>query len=563
MYSRSTKIILFAITLLVFSCHNPSTAEKTDKSTSISDDKEKLGFNVSEVQTPIKEIISTLTINSLGLTIKDNNVLKDFYSKQNYDPAWLDFAAIDDALAGILKLDEDGLNPDDYYYSTLNSLYQKFKVADKIDASEFASFDVLLTEAIIKAADHLISGKVDPILLKRRWEIAVDNYKSRFDDPAQALKDAISNKNVSAELEKLKPSHYMYTGLKEKLKEFRAIQNNGGWLPVSQGETLKPGAKGKRVLELRARLAATNDLIHPESINDSVYDQELADNVKQFQKKYGLEVDGNIGKNTLAALNMTVDERIEQIKANLERGRWVMYKIENKFIAVNIAGFELYFIDGEKELLTSEVMVGELNTQTPVFKDVMKYIDINPTWTVPTSLNHTYIDKLKNNPSYLKEKNINVVTTSGQIVEISGKDWSKYTVNNFPYMFRQEPGPGNALGDMKFMFPNKYSIYLHDTPAKCLFNRDIRAFSHGCIRTKEIYRLAELLLEPNNEGWDQEKIKKIVETRKTTTVLLKEQVPVLLLYWTAGIGFNKNFYFKPDIYGRDKDLIENLNRKSE
>ncbi len=563
MKTKPINFIILTFFFWTFSCNNPSTAEKSESNASQSHVKEQKSFQVTGSQQHIHQIINTLKISIPEIDLKGSKVLTDFYLARNYEPAWLSFAAIEDALSGLSKLEEDGLQPTDYYYDVLSEIFNTIKQAEIIDPVTFASFDVLMTESIIKAADHLISGKVDPVKLKRRWEIAVDNYQSRYPDPTKSLSDAISNASVSAELEMLKPTHYMYVGLKEKLKEFKTIQSNGGWMRISDGETLKQGAKGKRVLELRARLAATIDLFPAESINDSLYDTQLTESVSQFQKKYGIDVDGNVGKGTLYELNLPVDYRIDQIKANLERGRWVLYKIENKFIAVNIAGFELYFVDGEKELLTSAVMVGTDHTQTPIFKDVMKYIDINPTWTVPTSLNHTYIDKLKNNPSYLRDKNINVVTTGGAIVDIAGKDWVNYSASNFPYMFRQEPGPGNALGEMKFMFPNKFSVYLHDTPARNLFNKDIRAFSHGCIRTKEIYRLAELLLEPNNEGWSQEKIKKVVETRKTTTVVLKEQVPVLLLYWTAGIGFKGNFYFKPDIYERDKDLIDSLNKKSE
>jgi len=218
----------------------------------------------------------------------------------------------------------------------------------------------------------------------------------------------------------------------------------------------------------------------------------------------------------------------------------------------------LYFVEDNKELLTSAVMVGKYHTQTPIFKDTMQYLVINPTWTVPRSLNHTYIPKLTNDLDYFDEKNMEVITMQGKPVPFEGTDWSTYNTRNFPYMFRQKAGPGNALGEIKFMFPNKFSVYLHDTPTRSLFIRNSRAFSHGCIRTKEIYKLAELLLEPNDEGWTQEKIKSVIETRKTTNVRLKEKVPVLLLYWTVGIGFNQNLYFKPDIYKRDQVLIDAL-----
>jgi len=190
----------------------------------------------------------------------------------------------------------------------------------------------------------------------------------------------------------------------------------------------------------------------------------------------------------------------------------------------------------------------------------MQYLVFNPSWTVPRSLNAKYLQKLKTDLTYFEKENMEVVTYSGKIVDLETTNWKKYTNANFPFMFRQKPGKNNSLGVIKFMFPNEYSIYLHDTPSKGLFSRDIRAFSHGCIRTKEIYSLAEVLLEGNNEGWTTSKIKNVIATGETKTVNLKEKVPILLLYWTAGIGFNQNFYFKTDIYNRDDALIDALNQ---
>ncbi len=491
------------------------------------------------------------------------NVLHDFYKNRDYQVAWMRKNNIDQALQAISDMHYDGLNPEDYHYSLLRDKAKQFSQTKTINSSEFAKFDILLSDAVITANMHLISGKVDPESLKRKWHVNEKNHKGRYAGEAKALEKALVQENIVEEFNSLKPKHFMYTGLKKALTEYREYKDKGGWNPINLGETLKLNDKSIRVKQLRSRLLATNDMDKYKGANDSVYDAALFEQVKRAQKKYGIHPDGNVGKETLKELNVSVEHRIEQIKANLERARWILYDLKDKYIAVNIAAFELYFIDDNKEILKSRVIVGKDHTKTTIFKGTMKYIVINPTWNVPRSLYDGYINKLKHNPGYFSKKNMEVVTTSGKPVAIAGKDWNNYTLHNFPYMFRQKSGPSNALGYIKCMFPNKYSIYIHDTPSRSLFDKDKRTFSHGCIRTKKIRNVAELLLQPNHDGWNQEKISKIIKGGKTTTVSLKEHIPVLIIYWTSGVDLDNNFYFKPDIYQRDGELIKALNKNFE
>ncbi len=552
---RSIIVLSFIIFTMIFiSCNGENSNQNTNHS-------EQSFYQIGNDSSLILALLNKGVIENHKLFAID--VLKEFYKNREYQVAWIEKDNINQALQAIEDIYDDGLHPEDYHYSLLKEKVQQFSQSQSIDSVEFAYFDILLSDAIITASMHLMAGKVDPESLKRKWNIDRVNFQDRYHTAAESLQTSIEEKHIVKDFENLKPKHYMYSGLKKALVEYRGYKTNGGWDSIASGETLKINQKSIRVSQLKARLLASNEMEEYVSVNDSVYDSILFLHVQKAQKKYGIQADGNVGKQSIEELNISLDYRIEQIKANLERARWVMYNLEDKFIAVNIAAFELYFVDHNKELLTSKVIVGKDHTKTTIFKASMQYVVINPTWGVPRSLYGGYINKLKNNPGYFAQKNMEVITTSGQAVAIEGKDWSAYTLHNFPYMFRQKSGPSNALGYVKCMFPNQYSIYIHDTPSRSLFNRETRTFSHGCIRTEKIRNVAELLLQPNNDGWNQDRISEIIESGTTTTISLKEKVPVLIIYWTAGIGFQKNFYFKPDIYKRDNELIEALNKNFE
>jgi len=548
--------ILIILSLQLISCKNDTTKNKQENT----EEFQTKVYEATHSQSTIKTIIDSGRIKGYTPHLYGIALLREFYANRNYKAAWTKQKSITDALKAISNLYDDGLNPEDYHYTDIKNIADKLAQNGSIDSLEYAKFDVLLSDAIATSAAHLISGKVDPESLKHKWDIPTESYTSVFDNAAATFQNAIDQSTISEEINQLKPTHYMYTGLKAALKEYRGYQEKGGWDSIATGPTIKLNDKSTRVLSVRARLLASNEMEEYVPANDTIYDSILQHNINRFQKKYGIEADGNVGKQTLYELNISASFRVEQIKVNLERARWVLYNLEDKYIAVNIAAFELYFIENNKELLTSRVIVGKQHTKSPIFKNYMQYVVINPLWTVPRSLYPGYIKKLQNNPGYFDKKNMEVVTNSGTSIDIHNTDWSQYNVHNFPYMIRQKAGPSNALGYIKCMFPNKYSVYIHDTPARTLFNKDTRAFSHGCIRTEKIRDVAELLLEPNNDGWSSEKINEIIATGKTTTISIKEKVPTLILYWTAGIGFRKNFYFKPDIYKRDPILIDALNK---
>jgi murein L,D-transpeptidase YcbB/YkuD len=280
----------------------------------------------------------------------------------------------------------------------------------------------------------------------------------------------------------------------------------------------------------------------------------------RFQKNHRLDADGIVGRNTYAALNFTVKQRVDQIRVNLERARWVFHKLPENYIAVDIAGFQAYNYEGSNVTWTSKVQVGKPFRKTPVFKSKIKYIVFNPTWTVPpTILKKDILPKIKKDPAYLKKMKISVIDRKSRIVDPDSVDWSKYE-KSAPFTFRQEPGPHNALGRMKFIFPNEHFIYLHDTPSRTLYGRQDRAFSSGCIRIQKNIELAELLLN-DPEKWNRESIQATIDGNETKRVNLPKPKPILLLYLTIWFDENDSIIFKKDVYERDWQVLDGLNDK--
>jgi murein L,D-transpeptidase YcbB/YkuD len=274
----------------------------------------------------------------------------------------------------------------------------------------------------------------------------------------------------------------------------------------------------------------------------------------------GLSDDGVVGKDTLAALNVPVETRIQQIRINLERARWILHDLDAHAVVVNVAGFMAYVTEGEEVTWMTRVQVGKPYHMTPLFRDEVSYIEINPTWTVPYSISSKeLLPKIKKDPDYLADRNMIVLDRNGKQVDPAGIDWNSLSANRFPYTLRQQPGPDNALGRIKFMFPNEHAVYLHDTPSKSLFERDYRVFSHGCIRVQNPYLLAQILLD-DNEKWSVEKIEAAVDSRVTQRIVLDRKIPIYLTYWTAAVDDDLEVNFSRDPYNRDGRVLAGLDK---
>ena len=306
------------------------------------------------------------------------------------------------------------------------------------------------------------------------------------------------------------------------------------------------------------RLVATGDLPQGElATTDSIYDESIEAGVRHFQMRHGLDVDGIIGPSTVRALNIPVEHRVQQLRINLERTRWVFDDVSDEYILVNIAGFAAYVIRDGKVAWRTKVQVGKPFRKTPVFRDEMKYVVFNPTWTVPYRIaTRDILPSIQADPDYVATRNFDIKDRNGNLVDAKSIDWSKLSRGNFPYTLVQRPGPDNALGRVKFMFPNEHAVYLHDTPSKHLFGKAERAFSAGCIRVERPFDFAEVLM--GRDGWTQERFKEVLDSGEIRTVFLSKPLPVLLLYWTAEVREDGVVYFYQDIYDRDQSVADGL-----
>ncbi len=496
---------------------------------------------LSSTQNPMVDGAPIATI--LGIT--------KLYELRSWEPAWTDPSMVRQLYDGVLQSAEHGLNPDDFHAHQLGARLDAGPAAG--DPIYRADTEILCTDAFARLLVTLRFGKLDPSTFDTAWNFSREILNQ---DPVLAINGLLQGRQISGAFQMAAPGVPKYDLLRQALVTYQDIGANGGWPSVPEGDGMKLGSTGPRVVVLRYRLRLTGDFGGPTPADPEVFDEQLEAAVKRFQRRHGIAADGAVGPRSLEELNVPVEERIDQIRANLERARWVFRDIEDTFIIVNIAGFYLELVEHGERTWRTKVQVGKPYHATPVFKSTLKYAEFNPTWTIPPGiLRKETLPAIRRDPSYLSRNNMSVVTTSGTIVDPATIDWAA-TTKGFPYMIRQEPGTRNALGQVKFIFPNKYMVYLHDTPSKGLFARAERAFSHGCIRTQDPFELAVHLFD--DQGWDRARIDQVIESRKTTRVNLAKPVTVMLLYWTADADEDGTVFFHKDVYGRDARIIRGL-----
>jgi L,D-transpeptidase YcbB len=488
-----------------------------------------------------------------GSPIASHVLLPRFYERRHFAAAWADPTDVDALLAEIRNSATHGLDPGDYHLAALEKLRPQPGAA----AGRVAGFDVLATDALLRLAYHLEFGKVDPASYDPTW-----NFEQHYpDDPIAALQSALAAHRVRDAIDERAPQGPIYEALRTRLAELREIAAKGGWPRVPEGPTLKVGDSGPRVAALRARLAAESDV--PPAGAPDAFDAGLAEALKHFQTDNGIDADGAAGRSTVAELNVPAAARVDQLRVNLERARWVLQDLPPRFVLVNIPTFEVFLIEDRKIAWRARAQVGREARQSPIFRAEMKYLVLNPTWTVPPGiLGKDILSAGANAGAVVKRKGLKVIDGSGREVDPGSVSWGRYSAGNFPYQLRQDPGPANALGRIKFMFPNPYLVYLHDTPSKAKFEASDRALSSGCIRVEDPFGLADALLRGAN-GWTREKVDSVIATEQTTTVWLPEPVPVLLLYWTARPAPDGEVRFARDLYKRDAKVLAGLARPFE
>jgi L,D-transpeptidase YcbB len=474
--------------------------------------------------------------------------LKAHYVDNGGTIYWVGTGRMTPFIQRLLDAEDDGLNPADYPIDTLIDLRDSMADNDPMSAARaelyFSAFFVAYA-ADLKTG-RVIPQKVDPRLFRSRRTV----------DVPRILTDMNKYRGPTQYLNEFEPKNPQYQALKKLLVGYRELQAKGGWGVIEPGENLKPGMSDPRVAEVRKLLGATGDYEWQTPGDPDFYDEQLAIGVKRFQARHGLEAKGLIGKQTIIAMNVPVEERVRQIMLNMERWRWMPESLGDYHFLVNIAAFELQRIQANTIIDRMNTVVGAPATQTPEFSDELEYVEFNPTWTVPYSIaTKEMLPRLRRNPfAYAGDFEVFV---GGKLASWGSINWSAYGPGNFPFTFRQKPGPKNALGKVKFMMPNKHNIYLHDTPAKDKFLQTARAFSHGCIRLARPVDLAYALV-PDLGGWSKARMDGAWGSGKTTRASFTDHIPVHLIYGTAFRGDAGMIEFRPDVYGRDRKLYNAL-----
>lgn len=546
-----------------------------------------------------------------------------FYERRDYRPAWSDAngpgSQVDGLVAAIRNADREGLRPIGYHLNAIIAAAATLKKQwSRRTKQQIAEYDLLLTDAFLSYGSHLFHGR------KTRSKDPSLSVDRRHRDLTQLLEIALKVNDMEAALESLLPPHPTYARLRHALAEYRERAKHETWPKVPSGPKMQLGDSGKRVGALRRRLIASGHLVsapvvqavkispailppsfqiaqaaaatETEQMTDApqplvspdspapaltpmpapaptpkpiakpinpalVFDAGLEQAVHRFQEQHGLAADSVVGPATLAALNVSLKQRVRQIALNMERWRSYPHSFGKRHIMVNVAASALDVMEDGQSVMHMRTVVGQKKKrwQTPVFSDSMEYIVLNPNWYIPPSIaKREILPAAKRDPSYLRRRGIRVFSSAGA-VNPSRINWANVSARNLPFRFQQRPGRNNALGTMKFIFPNRYNVYLHDTPSQAAFSREVRALSHGCIRVEKPMDLAEYILQ-RTESWTRKKIGSTLKRRKTRRVYLSEPLPVHLLYWTVEVTDDGTLQFYPDIYDSDAALAKALGK---
>ena len=516
-----------------------------------------------DVRTHLRLRIEAARAGSTGaMTVAGEQVLARpavarYYQAAGFDPAWTGpdgpTPQADSLLAVLRDAPLDGLRADDYHAATIDSLARHLRAqrraGSSMDAQVLADFELLCTDAFLLYGAHLVGGRVDPVQVVPTW-----NLDRQQQNLVAHLRTALQGGTIRATLWALRPPQPEYAAFRRALARYRAHADEGGWPTVPEGPTLQERARDERVPRLRRHLRVTGDLTAGRPPDPRLFDAGLRRAVARFQERHGLAIDGVVGPATRAALNVPVADRLQQIEVNLERWRWMPRSLGDPHVLVNVADFWLRVVEGDRHALQMRVVVGTQYRQTPIFSDEISYLVFNPYWHVPRRI--AVEDKLpdfRRNPALVSRLGFEVLDGWGAdatAVDPATIAWDRLSTSHFPYRLRQKPGPTNALGQVKFMLPNSYNVYLHDTPTRSLFDETERPFSSGCIRVEHPVDLALYLLGPNG-GWTRERIDEVLTGDTERAVVLRRKVPVHLLYWTAWMEDADTVHFRKDVYGRD------------
>ncbi len=495
-----------------------------------------------------------------GDTLTLSEPVVRFYQERGYLQAWTDYDEIRERGWALLEVMEnaaqDGLDPERYRFPVALRMVQQVEedsLEEKHEPGHMATVDLVLSEVFGRYANHLTGGVLDPTASGLAWEIPKDSV-----DTYELLQRLTAEEDPAQIVASLRPTVPEYFLLMEQLARYRQVAAQGGWQTVPDDLPAEVGGSSAAVGALRARLIAEGDpeesrLAQQGRASPNVYDENLAAAVEHFQARHALQPDGRAGRSTLEQLNVPAEDRVQQIVLNLDQWRWLPRQLGERYILVNVAGFELEYIKNDSVALAMNVVVGQEGWETPIFTDTMEHIVVNPYWNVPESIkNEEVIPAIRRNPGYLSANNMEALS-GNRVVPAGALDHG----NLEAYSYRQKPGARNALGAVKFLFPNDNNIYLHDTPADQYFSAHSRAFSHGCIRLEKPLDLARMLLDDVTDRSSSE-LDALLARDSEQWVKVTETLPVYILYFTAWAGRDGTMRFYPDIYERDRRLQEQV-----
>jgi len=514
----------------------------------------------------IREIIETRQpgdrYKAQGVSLYSSVLLPKIYIDSNFNLLWINnfdsLNKVEEMAAFLEDIEYHGLRPEHYHASEISvALTELSKDSSLIfNKTYLANLDLLLSDAWFMAASHLYFGKIDPESLEAQWGIRRDKPDIPFD---LNLKTMLREETVEEGFRHFYPPHPGYEAMVAEAKRLTRMKDEDFSIKVNlKNSSLKPGDSSATISEIKRKLAFLGLYVPDTLTNPDKYDDRMLESVKKLQEQFGYNTDGAIGKNALRALNMTVEQRIDQLYVNMERLRWMPDSLEHTYIQVNIADFTLDVFREGDTLLRMRTIVGKEYRETPVFNARITYLVFSPSWTVPPTIQRNdVIPEVRRNAGYLAAKNMKVYDSKGRLVDPANVNWSR---DGMRYTIRQSPGVQNALGKVKFMFPNKHNVYLHDTPSRSLFARDERTFSSGCIRIEKPYELAGILMSEMEE-WTPERIRQAMEAGIEKTVVLKNPAGVYLTYLTAWGTKKGVIHYRADIYNRDAEMLKALREK--
>lgn len=573
---RQSLLLGFLFSSLLFSDIEPLGAEATTVGTTVEPPVEPVREELL-VCNKLKEFNKSPLFSQLSA----QEETKKFYAdtcrvskKLTWMNSSLSISAQGDGLIEVINNTYDhGLNPNKYHKDDLVSYVEKIK-NKKFESQEdkyntVNRFDILLTDAYIALSKDLYYGFTDWKKFKTNYTygkqankkanikdvLEWDRVNKQNFDSLKYLSKNLKSESVQNSLVKLYPDYEEYYRLVELLKYYRNVQKLGGWEKIPEGQSIRLNNNDKRLLSIKKRLQITGDLKEIENPNNMIYNEEnLIRSVKSFQKSHNLVTDGLIGKTTVNALNIPVSTKISTIVLNMDRFRWMERGMDKSAVAinVNIPAFRMALMERGNEVFTMKVIVGKKTRPTPIINSMVSYAVVNPTWTAPETIVREDIIGKNNIESYLSSHHMKVYSTNdGEAVEVNSDDinWSSYAGHKgVPFTFTAEPGKSNPLGEVKFIFPNKYSVYMHDTNRRDLFSNNDRALSSGCIRLGEPKKLLSYLLEKEGNMFLK---RNDMKTCLNRTVCFKNRVPVVFKYMTVSVDKSNRASFYDDVYKYD------------